>query len=94
MLDQYCVGDYCFGFSSEPVPGTEGKGKGRNKQPKTRYIIEWNEVGWVVKIFYWFVIERRPLRWIAARTESIWCAEGSPLDNPPLVPPAPARSAK
>ncbi len=29
VLDHYCGGDYCFGFSSEPVPGTEGKGRGR-----------------------------------------------------------------
>ena len=65
VLDHFCVGDYCFGFSSEPVPGTEGKGKGRNKNPKTRYIKEWDEIAWVIKIFYWFVVERRSLRWIA-----------------------------
>lgn len=57
VLDHFCVGDYCFGFSSEPVPGTEGKGKGRNKNPKTSYIKEWDEAAWIVKIFYWFVVE-------------------------------------
>ena len=25
VLDHLCVGDYCFGYSSEPVPGTEGQ---------------------------------------------------------------------
>jgi len=65
VLDMLCVGDYCFGFSSEPVPGTESQRKGRNKKPKTTYVIEWGEVEWVIKIFYWYVWEKKSLRWIA-----------------------------
>jgi site-specific DNA recombinase len=31
VLDRLCVGDYCFGFASEPVVGSEGQGKRRIK---------------------------------------------------------------
>ena len=87
VLDHFCVGDYCFGFSSEPVPGTEGKGKGRNKNPKTRYIKEWDEIAWVIKIFYWFVVERRSLRWIARELNRLGAPEGSSRDNAALASP-------
>lgn len=82
VLDQYCVGDYCFGYCSEPVPGTESKGKGRNKSPKTRYIVEWNNAGWVVKIFYWFVEDRQSLRWIARELNRL----GAPKDHRATTP--------
>jgi site-specific DNA recombinase len=77
VLDQLCVGDYCFGFASEPVPGTEGQGKGRNKKPKTNYIILWAEADWVRKIFNWFVVERQSLRWIARELNRL----GAPKDH-------------
>ncbi|MEX2309734.1 MAG: recombinase family protein [Pirellulales bacterium] len=82
VLDHYCVGDYCFGFSSEPVPGAEGKGNGRNKKPKTKYIKKWDEIEWVIKIFYWFTVERRPLRWIARELNRL----GAPKDHRSTTP--------
>jgi site-specific DNA recombinase len=65
LLDGLSVGDYCFGFSSDPIPGSENQSKGRNKKPKRKYIIQLEEAGWVVQIFWWFVHEHRKLRWIA-----------------------------
>ena len=82
VLDNFCVGDYCFGFASEPVAGPERRGKGRNKKSKTRYIKEWDEVAWVVKIFYWFVVERRSIRWIARELNRL----GAPKDHRSTTP--------
>jgi len=82
VLNGFCVGDYCFGFSSTPVPGTEGQGKGRNKSPKTRYTVNLDESAWVGKIFYWFVEERRSLRWIARELNRL----GAPNDHRATTP--------
>jgi DNA invertase Pin-like site-specific DNA recombinase len=82
VLDHFCVGDYCFGYGSEPVPGTENRGKGRNKKCKTKYIIKWDEVEWVIKIFFWFTIDRRSLRWIARELNKA----GAPKDHRSSTP--------
>ena len=35
ILDDYGVGDYCLGFTSEPIPGSEQGRRGRNAKPRT-----------------------------------------------------------
>ncbi len=60
----YSVGDWCFGYSSEAVPGTEKKRSGRNIKPRMVYVINSDEAKWVSKIFFWFVIEERSIGWI------------------------------
>jgi site-specific DNA recombinase len=65
VLGGLCVGDYCFGFTSEPIPDNEQQRRGRNPQPKKRYVIDAEKAAWVVLIFHWFVVEKRSLNWIA-----------------------------
>ncbi len=65
VLNGYSVGDYCFGYTSEPVPGTETGRRGRNAQPRMRYVIDPDTAPWVVRVFHWFVTEKRSLGWIA-----------------------------
>ena len=65
LLSGYSVGDYCFGFSSEPVPGSEVNRRGRNGKPRMQYVIDSDHASWVLRIFHWFVEDGRSLRWIA-----------------------------
>jgi site-specific DNA recombinase len=61
----YSNGDYCFGYISVPVPGTEQTRRGRHARPRMVYAIDPETAPWVVRIFDWFAIERRPLRWLS-----------------------------
>ena len=64
VLDGFSVGDYCFGFSSEAIPGSEGVRRGRHAKPRMRYTIDPGTSCWVIRIFEWFVVENRSLQWI------------------------------
>ena len=59
VLAQFSVGDYRFGYTSVPVPGTEAGRKGRNALPRKVYAIDEQTAPWVVRVFHWFVTERR-----------------------------------
>ena len=64
ILQDYSVGDWCFGYTSEAVPGTEDGRKGRNPKPRMRVVL-WKDQADIVRlVFHWFVVERRPLGWI------------------------------
>ncbi len=76
ILDGLCVGDCCFGYSSVPIPGSE-QGRSRNRKPKKQYEINKITAHWVIRIFYWFVVERRTLRWIARELNRL----GAPKDH-------------
>jgi DNA invertase Pin-like site-specific DNA recombinase len=77
VLTGYSVGDMCFGYKSEPVPGTEVKRRGRHGRPRTRYVIELVAAAWVVQIFQWFALEKRSMRWIAHELTRL----GAPKDH-------------
>jgi hypothetical protein len=62
VLADYSVGDWCFGYTSEPIPGTE---RGKLKKPRMKYIIHKEHSRWVVEIFTWFVVEGWSLNRIA-----------------------------
>jgi DNA invertase Pin-like site-specific DNA recombinase/transposase len=64
VLAGFSVGDYCFGYKSEPIPGSEKGRRGRSAKPRKIYVIDPEAAAWVARIFYWFVRERRTLRWI------------------------------
>ena len=55
LLEGFSVGDWCFGYGSEPVPGTEQTRPGRNSKPRMIYIINEEHADWVNQIFTWFV---------------------------------------
>lgn len=77
VLAQFSVGDYRFGYTSVPVPGTESARKGRNALPRKAYAIDDDTSAWVLRIFHWFVKERRSLRWIARELNR----RGAPKDH-------------
>ncbi|WP_232102289.1 recombinase family protein [Gimesia chilikensis] len=57
LLSGYSVGDWCFGYGSEPVPGTEQSRAGRNSKPRKIYVINQEHAEWVSQIFTWYVDE-------------------------------------
>lgn len=65
VLANLCVGDYCFGYRSEAIPGTENSRRGRNARPRKCYVIDESTSAWVERIFVWFVVDRRPIAEIA-----------------------------
>jgi site-specific DNA recombinase len=65
VLSGYSVGDYCFGYGSEPVAGTEASRRGRHRKPRMQYTIHEVNARWVVLIFTWFAIEKWSMRQIA-----------------------------
>lgn len=64
VLAGYSVGDYRFGYRSEPVPGSEQTRKGKHAKPRMVYVVDEVTAPWVLRIFDWFVKERRSLGWI------------------------------
>lgn len=65
LLADFSVGDWPFGYASEPVPGSEGGRKGRSTNLRKRYKIDPVQADWVKQIFKWFVRERKSMQWIA-----------------------------
>ncbi len=64
VLAGFSAGDYCFGYTSVPVPGSEQGRRGRHAKPRKTYVICEETMPWVVRVFNWFVREKRSLRWI------------------------------
>lgn len=65
VLAGLAVGDHCFGYRTEPVPGSEKTR--RNARPRKTYAIDAATAEWVDKIFRWFVEERQTIRWIVRK---------------------------
>jgi len=64
VKDANSNGDYCFGYSTQPIPGSETTRRGRHARPRMQYVIEPTAAQWVRQIFYWFTAERRSISWI------------------------------
>ena len=77
LLAGFSLGDYCFGFTSEPIPGSEKGRRGRDAKPRKLYVIDPQTAAWVARVFHWFVHERRSLRWIARELNRL----GAPKDH-------------
>ena len=73
----FSVGDYCFGYTSEPIPGSERGRRGRNPKPRKMYIFDSAKVAWVSRMFHWFVHERRSISWITRELNRL----GAPKDH-------------
>ncbi|MGE3807323.1 MAG: recombinase family protein, partial [Gemmataceae bacterium] len=65
FLNDFSVGDWCLGYGSEPIPGSELGRRGRRPKPRMRIIINEDHASWVRQVFHWFVKEQRSLQWIA-----------------------------
>lgn len=70
-------GDYCFGYITVPAPGSDQTRRGRHAKPRMVYKVHPVEAEWVRRIFYWFVRERRSLRWITRELNRL----GAPKDH-------------
>jgi hypothetical protein len=77
VLAGLCVDDYCFGYTSVPIPGSEQGRKGRHAKPRMTYVIDEATAPWVLRIFHWFVAEKRSLRWITRELNRL----GAPKDH-------------
>jgi site-specific DNA recombinase len=64
VRDGYCVGDCCFGYTSEPIEDSVRHPSSRHHKPKKRYVVEPTAASWVKRIFAWYVEERRGITWI------------------------------
>jgi site-specific DNA recombinase len=73
----YSNGDYCFGFKSEPVAGSEQSRRGRHARPRMVIVVDPVTSVWVRRIFEWFVRERRSIRWITRELNHL----GAPKDH-------------
>ena len=62
--EQLSVGDWCFGYGSIPIDGPDVVSSRRSGKPRKKYVVDQCQATWVVKIFNWFVRERRSLKWI------------------------------
>ena len=82
VFANYSVGDYCFGYTSVAIPGTEKGRRGRNAQPRRAYAIDDIEAAWVIRIFDWFVKKNKSLRWIARELNR----RGAPKDHRSSTP--------
>jgi transposase len=77
VLAGLCVGDYRFGYTSEPIPGSEATRRGRHAKPRMTYVIDDMTAPWVVRIFHWFVKEQQSLRRITRELNR----RGAPKDH-------------
>jgi len=77
LKNGYSNGDYCFGYTSVPVPGSEQSRRGRHARPRKMYVVDPVNSEWVRRIFHWFVRERRTIRWITRELNRL----GAPKDH-------------
>jgi len=82
VLAGLCVGDCRFGFKSVPVIGTETTQRRGAARTKKMYAIDDETAPWVVRIFHWFVVERRTIRWITRELN----ARNAPKDHRATTP--------
>jgi hypothetical protein len=82
LLANFSVGDYCFGYASVSVPGSESARRGRNSKPRMAYIIDEQTAIWVIRIFSWFVHDKRSVRWITRELNRL----GAPKDHRSSTP--------
>ena len=82
VLAEFAVGDHRFGFKTEPIPGSEATRRGRHAKPRMTYVIDETTAPWVIRIFDWFVKERRSLNWIARELNR----RGAPKDHRAWTP--------
>ncbi len=77
VLNDFSVGDWCFGYGSEPVPGSETSRRGRHPKPRKRVVVNAVESEWVGRIFHWFVVEG----WSISRIAKELTRSAAPKDH-------------
>ncbi len=82
VLNDFSVGDWCFGYTSEPIPGSEAGRRGRRPKPRMRVVVNPKEAEWVGKIFRWFVTDG----WSITRIARWLTQAGVPKDHRSTTP--------
>jgi hypothetical protein len=82
ILANRSVGDYCFGYSSVPIPGADATRRSRHAKPPKEYIIDPVTSRWVIRMFDWYVVEKRPIAWIVRELNRL----GAPKDHRSSTP--------
>ena len=77
VLHDYSVGHWCFGYGSEPIPGSEHGRRGRRPRPRMRVVVDAGQAGWVRQIFAWFVDDG----WSVNRIAKELTARSAPKDR-------------
>lgn len=62
--DGYSVGDWVYGYTSEPAPADQQRRLIKNTKPLMVYVIHEEESKWVRQIFRWYAEEGRSITWI------------------------------
>lgn len=76
LANDYSVGDYCLGYTSQIAPGEEHLVGGKGAKPHKIVIVD-EETKWVpIAIFRWFVEESRPIAWIVAELNRLNAPKG------------------
>lgn len=86
VLARLCVGDYCFGYRSEPILGSETTRRGRNPRPRKVYVICVETSAWVERIFVWFVRENWSIAAIARELTRLGVPKDHRSTNPVWSP--------
>lgn len=82
VLARMCVGDYCFGYRSVPIPGSEVSRRGRNPRPRKLYVICSETSAWVERIFVWFAVENWHIAEIARELTRLGVPKDHRSTNP------------
>lgn len=76
LRNGFSLGGLILGYTSSPVEGSEKDRRGRNAKPRKVYAIDEKGAPWVLRVFFWFVRERRPLRWIVRELNRMGAPKG------------------
>jgi site-specific DNA recombinase len=82
ILNDWSNGDWCFGYGSEPIEGSETARRGRNPRPRMRVIINPDHAAWVRQIFHWFVVDN----WSLGDITKALTKGGAPKDHRASTP--------
>lgn len=73
--NDFSVGDWCFGYHSEVIPGQENTSRFKRGKPRKRVVIHPVQTEMVRQVFYWFVREKRSINWIARELTKLCVAK-------------------
>jgi len=77
ILNDWSNGDWCLGFGSEPIAGSEVGRRGRNPKPRKRLVINRDRAEWVVWMFQRFFVDG----WSLGRITRELTRRGAPKDH-------------
>ncbi len=77
VLNDNSVGDWCLGYRTDPIPGSETARQGRRPKPRMRIFVRDEHANWIRRVFRWFVLDGRSVLGIARELGRL----GAPKDH-------------